>query len=240
MLGRRRHGASQKMLSESTALLLARTVSFRRRYSRLRGSLDQLYTWLNQLSALCLIVLLSPVLALIAYLIWRTDGAPFTFAHYRVGYRAKQFRCFKFRSMVRNSDDALANLLRNDATSREEWALNQKLRRDPRITSIGHFLRRSSLDELPQLFNVLRGDMHLVGPRPVTVMEMQRYGTRKRHYLSVRPGLTGLWQVSGRNNTTYAQRVSLDSEYVERRNPLFDSWILLRTVKVLLTREGAI
>ena len=107
------------------------------------------------------------------------------------------------------------------------------------MTPIGRFLRKTSLDELPQLFNVLRGEMHLVGPRPITVVEMQRYGKRKRHYLSVRPGLTGLWQVSGRNNTTYAQRVFLDSEYVERRNPLFDSWIMLRTVKVLVTREGA-
>jgi len=226
--------------AESTSLLLARTVTPRRRTALPGGSLlDRVYTVLNQLSALVLIILLSPLLAYIAYRIWREDGTPLTFAHYRVGYRARLFRCFKFRTMVRNSEEVLAQLLRTDLDAREEWARDHKLRNDPRVTPIGRFLRKTSLDELPQLFNVLRGEMHLVGPRPITVAEMQRYGKRKRHYLSVRPGLTGLWQVSGRNNTTYAQRVFLDSEYVERRNPLFDSWIMLRTVKVLVTREGA-
>ena len=141
--------------------------------------------------------------------------------------------------MVRNSGEVLEQLLRDDPQARAEWERDHKLRNDPRITPIGHFLRKTSLDELPQLFNVLRGEMNFVGPRPVTLEEVQRYGARKRHYLSVKPGLTGLWQVSGRNNTTYAQRVQFDTDYVEKRNPLMDLWIVSRTVKVLLTRDGA-
>jgi len=197
------------------------------------------YTALNKGLALMAIIALSPLLLVIAYKIWRIDGAPITFAHYRVGQRGRLFRCLKFRTMVRDSSAVLSDLLSNDPDARAEWARDHKLRNDPRITPIGGFLRKTSLDELPQLFNILRGEMHFVGPRPVTVEELVRYGVRKRHYLSVRPGLTGLWQVSGRNNTTYERRVQLDSEYVERRNPLFDTWIVLRTLKVLVTGEGA-
>lgn len=201
--------------------------------------LDAAYTWLNQLTALVLLLLILPLLLLIAFRIWRVDGAPLTFAHYRVGQRGRLFRCFKFRSMVRNSEEVLARLLLSDDAARAEWERDQKLRNDPRVTPIGSLMRKTSLDELPQLFNVLRGEMHLVGPRPVTVGELRRYGPRKRHYLSVKPGLTGLWQVSGRNNTTYDERVEFDSQYVERRNPVLDTWILIRTVKVLLTGDGA-
>ena len=226
--------------AESTQLLLAHGVSPARRTTLSGGSrLDVAYTALNQAVALLVILLLSPLLLYLAFRIWREDGAPIVFPHYRVGRHGALFRCFKFRSMVRNSEDVLAELLRADPVALGEWQRDQKLRHDPRVTRIGRFLRRSSLDELPQLFNILRGEMHFVGPRPVTIAELRRYGTRKRHYLSVRPGLTGLWQVSGRNNTTYEQRVQFDSEYVERRNPLFDLWIVLRTFKVLVTREGA-
>ena len=203
------------------------------------STLDIAYTVINQVAALLAIVLLSPLLVYIAFRIWRVDGAPIAFAHFRVGQQGVLFRCFKFRTMVRNSQDVLAELLRTDEAALAEWVRDQKLRNDPRVTDIGVFLRRSSLDELPQLFNILLGQMHFVGPRPVTIAELRRYGASKRHYLSVRPGLTGLWQVSGRNDTTYEQRVQYDSDYVERRNPLFDVWILLRTLKVLVTREGA-
>lgn len=203
------------------------------------SALDRAYTALNRLAAALLILLLSPLLAWIAWRIWRVDGAPLTFAHYRVGQRGTMFRCFKFRSMVRNADTVLEELLRSDAAARVEWERDHKLRQDPRVTDIGRVLRRTSLDELPQLFNVLRGDMHFVGPRPVTLGELARYGANKRHYLSVKPGLTGLWQVSGRNNTTYDRRIRFDRDYVETRNPLFDGWLMLRTVKVLITREGA-
>ncbi|KQP18807.1 exopolysaccharide biosynthesis protein [Pseudorhodoferax sp. Leaf267] len=194
---------------------------------------------MNRALAALLILLLSPLLAWIAWRIARVDGRPVTFAHYRVGQRGQMFRCFKFRSMVRDADAVLAELLRADPMARAEWERDHKLRNDPRITPIGQLLRRTSLDELPQLFNVLRGDMHFVGPRPVTLVELGRYGADKRHYLSVKPGLTGLWQVSGRNNTSYQRRVHFDRTYVESRNPLVDGWLMLRTVKVLITREGA-
>ncbi len=194
---------------------------------------------LNQAAALVLLVLLSPLLAVVSYLIWRRDGAPIFFAHYRVGLDGKLFHCLKFRSMLLDSERALADLLRDDPAAREEWARDQKLTHDPRITAIGHFLRKTSLDELPQLFNVLRGEMHLVGPRPITVSELPRYGHVRWHYLSVRPGITGLWQVSGRNNTSYEERVALDRRYVEQRSLLGDIGILVKTVRVVLLREGA-
>jgi len=200
---------------------------------------DMLVLRLNQAVALLLLVLLSPVMAVVTFFIWKRDGAPVLFAHYRVGRNGKLFRCMKFRSMLRNSEQVLADLLRNDEQARAEWARDQKLTNDPRITPIGHFLRRSSLDELPQLLNVLRGEMSLVGPRPITVAELTRYGSVRWHYLSVRPGITGLWQVSGRNNTSYEERVALDRRYVEQRSVLGDVAILFKTVRVVVLREGA-
>jgi exopolysaccharide production protein ExoY len=194
---------------------------------------------LNQAAALVLLIVLAPLMAMVAFLIWRRDGAPFLFAHFRVGHDGKLFRCLKFRSMLRDSERVLADLLRDDAQARAEWARDHKLADDPRVTAIGRLLRRTSLDELPQLFNVLRGEMCLVGPRPITVAELKRYGKVRWHYLMVRPGITGLWQVSGRSNTTYEQRVELDRHYVEQRSLLGDARILCRTVRVVLLREGA-
>ncbi len=193
----------------------------------------------NRLAALLLIVALSPLLAWIAWRIWREDGAPILFGHYRVGRQGRLFRCLKFRTMVRDSRERLEALLAGDATAREEWARDQKLANDPRITPVGQFLRRTSLDELPQLFNVLAGQMALVGPRPITVPELSRYGVVRWHYLNVAPGMTGLWQVSGRNDLDYAQRVALDCRYVEQRSLAFDLRILWRTVFVVLRGAGA-
>jgi len=194
---------------------------------------------INQAVALLLLLMISPVMLVITFLIWRRDGAPVLFAHYRVGQDGKLFRCMKFRTMLRNSEQVLSELLATDERAREEWARDQKLTNDPRITGVGHFLRKSSLDELPQLLNVLRGEMSLVGPRPVTVGELTRYGKVRWHYLSVRPGITGLWQVSGRNNTTYDERVALDRRYVEQKSLWMDVGILFKTVKVVVAREGA-
>lgn len=194
---------------------------------------------LNQAVALLLLLMLSPLMLLVTFLIWRRDGAPVLFAHYRVGHDGKLFRCMKFRTMLRNSEQVLSDLLRDDPQAREEWARDQKLSNDPRITPVGHFLRKSSLDELPQLLNVLRGEMSLVGPRPITVAELTRYGKVRWHYLSVRPGMTGLWQVSGRNNTTYDERVALDRRYVEQRSLWLDIGIMVKTVRVVVAREGA-
>jgi lipopolysaccharide/colanic/teichoic acid biosynthesis glycosyltransferase len=200
---------------------------------------DAAYSIVNRLSAAILLAVLAPLMLCIAWCIWREDGAPVLFAHWRVGQHGHLFRCLKFRSMVRSADLVLAQLLAGDAQARGEWQRDHKLRNDPRIMRIGHFLRRTSLDELPQLFNVLRGEMNLVGPRPVVVQEVPRYGDHKQHYLSVKPGMTGLWQVSGRNNLSYTQRVALDAEYVETRSLPRDMSILLRTVRVLVTRDGA-
>lgn len=194
---------------------------------------------LDAFAAAVLLILFSPVMLVIAWSIWRLDGSPVLFAHHRVGHGGRVFRCFKFRSMRLDSAQMLAELLRTDPVAREQWHRDQKLTNDPRITPIGQFLRRSSLDELPQLFNVLRGEMRLVGPRPVTVVELRRYGAARWHYLCVRPGVTGLWQVSGRNDTTYEERVTLDRTYVEQRSWWFDIVILFRTVRVVLNRSGA-
>lgn len=200
---------------------------------------QQISLRINQLAGLMLCCLLSPMLLIIVFLIWKIDGAPVLFAHYRVGKGGKLFRCWKFRSMRRDSEEVLAELLKTDEAARTEWARDQKLTNDPRITPIGHFLRKSSLDELPQLLNVIKGEMSLVGPRPVTVSELTRYGSVRWHYVSVAPGMTGLWQVSGRNNTTYAERVDLDRRYVESRSMAGDISILIKTVRVVVFREGA-
>ncbi len=202
-------------------------------------ALEQLRCLRNQAFALFLLLVLSPLLLLIAALIWRRDGAPIIFAHYRVGCSGKLFKCYKFRTMYVDAERVLADLLRDNPSARAEWERDQKLTDDPRITPIGRFLRKTSLDELPQLFNVLRGDMNAVGPRPITVDELDRYGRERWHYLAVRPGITGLWQVSGRNNLSYAARVALDREYVETRNLWLDIGILFRTIEVVLNHDGA-
>jgi exopolysaccharide production protein ExoY len=200
---------------------------------------DLLYNWFNRAGAALLLVLFGPLMLVVAWRIRREDGGPVLFAHWRVGERGRLFRCMKFRTMVQQADQVLGELLLRDPQARAEWDRDRKLRNDPRVLRVGRLLRVSSLDELPQLLNVLRGEMNLVGPRPVVVQEIPLYGPHKRHYLSVKPGMTGLWQVSGRNNLSYAQRVALDVQYVEKRSLWMDLRILLRTVAVLVTRDGA-
>ncbi|HIV71627.1 MAG TPA: sugar transferase [Candidatus Aquabacterium excrementipullorum] len=209
--------------------------------SRLRDKnrFERLITLLNQFGAAILIVAVSPMMAVVAWLIWRKDGNPIFFGHYRVGQNGQLFKCWKFRSMAVNSAEMLAEILKTDPAARAEWDRDQKLTNDPRITPIGHFLRKTSLDELPQLFNVLRGEMHLVGPRPITLAELDRYGETRWHYLNAKPGMTGLWQVSGRSDTTYEERVELDRNYVERRTLWQDIIILVKTISVVLGKGGA-
>jgi lipopolysaccharide/colanic/teichoic acid biosynthesis glycosyltransferase len=209
--------------------------------SRLRekNRFDRFITWLNQLGALILLALFSPLMAVVAWLIWRRDGNPIFFGHYRVGRDGQMFKCWKFRSMVINSAEILAELLENDPAAKAEWDRDQKLSNDPRITPVGAFLRKTSLDELPQLFNVLKGEMRLVGPRPITLGELDRYGEARWHYLNAMPGMTGLWQVSGRSDTTYEERVELDRDYVEQRSLWNDGVILVKSIAVVLGKGGA-
>ena len=185
------------------------------------------------------LVLLSPFFLIVALMV-RADGGPAFFAHQRVGRGGKLFGCLKFRSMVIDSQARLEALLANDPAARAEWEATRKLKNDPRITRIGRFLRSTSLDELPQLINVLLGEMSLVGPRPVQEAEIDRYyGASAAHYMAVRPGITGLWQVSGRSETSYESRVALDVAYVSRPSLLADLSILLRTPVAVLSRRGA-
>ena len=202
------------------------------------GGFDRLRLWIGQVLALLILATISPLMVALAWRI-RRDGGPATFEHYRVGCGGRLFRCLKFRTMRSDAERALRELLERDPALRVEWERDQKLSDDPRVTPLGKWLRRSSLDELPQLLNVLRGEMALVGPRPITVAELRRYGRARWHYLSVVPGMTGLWQVSGRNQTSYERRIELDELYVNNRSAWLDCKILARTVVVVLTGEGA-
>ena len=190
------------------------------------------------IGSLVLIIIFSPALAIIALLI-RRDGGSSIYKQERIGYGGKTFKCYKFRSMVMNSQQRLEEVLATDPKAREEWENDFKLKNDPRITAIGNFLRKTRLDELPQLFNVLQGDMSLVGPRPVVPDELPRYGALTQKYLSARPGMTGLWQVSGRNDVTYRERVSLDCYYIENWKLHTDFVLMLKTVTVIFHGKGA-
>jgi Undecaprenyl-phosphate galactose phosphotransferase WbaP len=185
-------------------------------------------------------ILALPLFGLIGFAVWITSPGPIFYGSERIGKGRRRFIVLKFRTMCTNADEVLQDHLSRDKFLREEWERTQKLRRDPRITSVGRWLRRLSLDELPQLWNVICGDMSLVGPRPVIPPEVtKREGRDVGLYLSVLPGLTGLWQISGRNDTTYEERIDLDSHYVRNWSPWLDIHILTRTVKVVLTGDGA-
>ncbi|HWR53247.1 MAG TPA: sugar transferase [Bryobacteraceae bacterium] len=189
--------------------------------------------------ALVLGVLALPLIAVIAAAILLESGGPVLFAHMRVGKGGRRFRLWKFRTMVVDGEEILRRHLARDPIRAREWALSHKLRNDPRVTRVGRLLRTTSLDELPQLWNVLRGDMSMVGPRPVVDEELNRYADAASLYLRVRPGLTGLWQVSGRNDTTYTRRVELDKRYIRSWSPALDALVLLKTVRVVIVGKGA-
>ena len=187
-----------------------------------------------------ILFLFAPVFLLIAAAVLLDGGAVF-YVHRRIGWRGRMFGCLKFRTMRRNADAVLEATLQKDSQLRSQWEATHKLRHDPRVTRVGRILRASSLDELPQLINVLLGDMSLVGPRPVVPEELQKfYGPAATcMYLSVRPGLTGLWQVSGRSDTSYTDRVALDCAYIANMSITSDVGLLIRTVGVLIQRNGA-
>lgn len=185
------------------------------------------------------LILLSPIVLLIAACV-SVDGASPFYGHTRVGLRGKKFQCLKFRSMKQNSDALLESHLALNPQAAQEWAHNRKLKHDPRVTWMGKFLRITSLDELPQLWNVIRGDMAIVGPRPVTSSELAHYYHFYADcYTSVRPGITGLWQVSGRSTTSYDQRVMLDVKYAHAHDWRMDASILWKTPRAVLMGSGA-
>jgi exopolysaccharide production protein ExoY len=190
-------------------------------------------------AASTMLIFALPAMFFIAVIMFSTDRGPIFFGHERLGLNGRRFRCLKFRSMVVNSQEALQRHLELFPAARAEWEETQKLRNDPRITRLGQFLRVTSLDELPQLINVIRGDMSLVGPRPIVQDEVVRYADDIEHYSAVRPGITGLWQVSGRSDVGYDQRVQLDSTYVREWSFTGDMVILLKTVKVVALRSGS-
>lgn len=179
-----------------------------------------------------------PILAWIALKV-SASGRPIFYGHQRVGRRNKPFPCYKFRTMAPNADMLLADLLARDPEAKAEWDRDFKLKDDPRVTPIGKFLRKTSLDELPQLWNVLKGEMSLVGPRPVVEAELERYGNQVEYYLEASPGITGLWQISGRNDISYDERVYLDAWYVKNWSLFSDIVILFKTVKVIFRKDGA-
>jgi Undecaprenyl-phosphate galactose phosphotransferase WbaP len=181
----------------------------------------------------------SPLLLFIAAAIRWSSPGPILYSQERIGRHGRRFRAWKFRTMVPNADQVLKELLEKDPALRAEWEADHKLKNDPRITWIGRFLRKTSLDELPQLWNIFRGEMSLVGPRPIVEAEIEKYGEYYEQYAAVTPGLTGLWQISGRNKTTYQERIEYDAYYVRNWSLWLDLHILISTVRVVLLREGA-
>jgi lipopolysaccharide/colanic/teichoic acid biosynthesis glycosyltransferase len=229
-----------KMMDFET--FIARTKQARsRRLQHIRYFIeDTLKRDLDILGSVALLLFTAPVFLILAVLV-AADGGPVFFSHRRVGRNGVSFGCWKFRTMVVGAEECLAEYLRYHPKARVEWDRAQKLEADPRVTPLGAFLRRSTLDEIPQLWNVLLGDMSLVGPRPVTESEMRdRYGAYAKVVTAVRPGITGPWQVTpDRNEIDYARRVQLDASYVSERRLATDINILLQTILLVLGRGGS-
>ena len=185
------------------------------------------------------LLLLSPLLLMLAILVRYSDGGSIFYGHKRVGQGGREFRCLKFRTMVANGDEVLGAYLATRPEAMIEWRETQKLKSDPRVTAVGEVLRKLSLDELPQLLNVLRGEMSLVGPRPVVAAELDRYGGAAHYYLSARPGITGPWQISGCNDVSYERRVALDRSYLENWSLALDLRILVMTIPAVCLARGS-
>lgn len=189
--------------------------------------------------AAMILVIVMPFLVVMAAVLYASDPGPIFYVHRRIGFRGRYFNCYKFRSMKVDGDAILARHLRDNAAARAEWDSTQKLKNDPRVTPIGSIVRKLSLDEFPQLLNVILGDMSIVGPRPIVEREVYRYGRQFEHYCLVRPGLTGIWQTSGRNDTSYAQRIDMDVSYVRKKSLVLDTWLLFKTVPAVLLARGS-
>jgi lipopolysaccharide/colanic/teichoic acid biosynthesis glycosyltransferase len=189
--------------------------------------------------ALFILILLAPIMLLVAFAIYVEDGGPVFYIQPRVGRRGKEFGCLKFRSMVNGAEGRIDAVLEANPLAQAQWAANRKLTDDPRVTRVGRFIRRRSLDELPQLINVLRGEMSVVGPRPIMLDERQLYGRRIAAYIRSRPGITGLWQVSGRGDASFRSRIAMDMVYLRSRRLRLDLKILARTVPAVLWGRGS-
>lgn len=213
------------------------------RYSAVVGSLSPVGVLPKRIVDIVLalggIILLAPLLVICYVAVVLSSPGPALFRHKRVGFNGRKFECLKFRTMVPDAAERLQALLASDPAAAAEWAATRKLQNDPRVTAIGAILRKLSLDELPQLFNVLRGEMSIVGPRPVTEEELERYSTSVGAYLSCRPGITGLWQVSGRSTTSYEKRVACDAYYAHNWSMVLDAKIIVVTIPALLSTDGA-
>ncbi|RZL90051.1 MAG: sugar transferase [Variovorax sp.] len=194
---------------------------------------------MDMVGALAFFGLLGPLYLLVAAAVLIGMGRPVHYWQTRLGQDGRPFRCYKFRSMVNGSDEVLERHLKQDAAARTRWEQFQKLENDPRITRVGRVIRRLSLDELPQFYNVLKGEMSLVGPRPCMVRQRSLYGRCWVHYCHMRPGITGLWQVSGRNRLPYADRVALDARYAAKWSLRLDARILVRTFWIVLSGDGS-
>ncbi len=223
---------------QQTSFFSHDTVMFTFRNNLAQPTARLLKVLFDYAAASAALIVLLPLFLLIAGCV-KLDGGPALFGHMRIGTGGRRFRCLKFRSMVVDSDAVLERTLESDPDAADEWLLTRKLRNDPRVTRIGALLRKTSLDELPQLINVLRLEMSLVGPRPIVDAEVPRYGDDIAYYYETRPGLTGLWQVSGRTTTTYEHRVQLDTWYVKNWTIWHDLAILAKTVPAVLKRKGA-
>lgn len=180
------------------------------------------------------LIFFSPIYLILALLIALSSQGPIFYVQKRVGKNHKTFNCLKFRTMINNADEVLESIMAQSPQLREEFENTFKLKEDPRITRIGKFLRLTSLDEFPQFWNVLKGDMSVVGPRPLVPQELYKYGDRIDRVLTIRPGITGLWQVSGRNDIPYPQRVNIDVYYVNYYNWWLDFWIIFKTIGVII------
>jgi hypothetical protein len=221
-------GSDRLFLKPVLALTAGELIALQSRSARtLKRSGDIVFS-------LAVLTLGSPLFLALAVLVKLTSKGSVFYVQQRVGRDHRSFGCIKFRTMRRDADKVLSSVLASSPELEAEFRNDFKLRNDPRITRIGRFLRRSSLDELPQFLNVLRGEMSVVGPRPIVRQEVSRYGAHMEEVLSVRPGLTGLWQVSGRNNLSYDERVALDLRYARHRSFLMDLQIIIRTVAVIL------
>jgi undecaprenyl-phosphate galactose phosphotransferase len=190
------------------------------------------------IGAVVALLLASPILLLTMLALWRSGG-PIFFSQTRIGLNGGCFKCWKFRSMVPDAENVLKSLLERDPALRAEWMCGQKLKRDPRITALGRFIRKTSIDELPQLWNVLTGDMSLVGARPILPSQIVHYGRNAKWYLAMRPGITGLWQVTARGDEDFDRRVRLDCAYARNYRLAKDLYILLKTVVVVASGRGA-